>query len=174
MSQVSQNLNDLSALVGRWSLDLNRTTVEFHTKLLRVVTVRGTIKAVEGGASVGPDGAIDGTLILDAATINTGIKKRDAHLRTADFFDTDRFPTIVFTAHSARLHSSEGIEVVGSLDLHGQTRPLTALVGIRHDQAEARVSANFDVDRTVWGVGRARFGPSTAARVVLTAHFVKE
>jgi polyisoprenoid-binding protein YceI len=96
VSQVSQNLNDLSALEGHWSLDLDATTVEFHTKIMRVIPVRGTMKPIEGGARVGSDGAIDGRLILDATTIDTGIKKRDVHLRTADFFDANSHPKIIF------------------------------------------------------------------------------
>jgi polyisoprenoid-binding protein YceI len=174
MSQVSQNLNSLSPLEGHWSLDPGTTTVEFHTKIMRVIPVRGTIKAVSGGARVGPDGAVGGNLILDVATIDTGIKKRDAHLRTADFFDADTYPAIEFNTQSARRYPSGSFEVVGSLALHGQTRPLTTLVEIRHLHNEAILSANIDLDRTEWGVGRVRFGPSTAARILITARFVRE
>ncbi|HEY1988135.1 MAG TPA: YceI family protein [Acidimicrobiales bacterium] len=174
MSQVSQNFNELSALEGHWSLDRDRTTVEFHTKIMRVIPVRGTIKAIEGGARVGTDGAIDGNLILDAATIDTGIKKRDAHLRTADFLDTDRHPTIAYTAQSVRKIPSGGYEVVGSLSIHGQTRPLITFVEIQHVPTEVSVSANIDLDRTAWGVGRTRLGPSTTAGVVIKARFIRE
>jgi polyisoprenoid-binding protein YceI len=170
--QLSQNVNDLSALVGHWSLDLDRTTVEFHTKIMRVIPVRGRIRAIEGGASVS-EGAVDGNLILDVATIDTGINKRDVHLRTADFFDADRYPTIVFTAQSARKSASGGIEVVGSLTLHGQTRPLITVVEMQHAPTEVSVSATIDLDRTAWGIGRTRLGPSTAARVVVKACFVR-
>ncbi len=174
MSQISQNLNDLSALEGRWSLDPDRTMVEFSTKILRVIPVRGAIKAIECGARVGTDGAIDGNLILDTATIDTGIKKRDAHLRTADFFDADSYPTIVFTAQSARRIPSGGFEVAGSLTLHGRTRPLITFVELQHVPTEVSVSASVDLDRTAWGVGRMRLGPSTTARVVVEARFVRE
>jgi polyisoprenoid-binding protein YceI len=171
---VSQTLSDLPVLEGQWSLDPDRTTVEFHTKIMRVISVKGRIKATEGRASVVTDGSIDGTLILDVATIDTGIKKRDDHLRTADFFDADRYPTIEFMAQSARRLSSGGFEVRGNLTIHGQTRPLITLVEIRHLPTEVSVSANIELDRTAWGVGRTRLGPSTAARVVVTAHFVRE
>jgi polyisoprenoid-binding protein YceI len=111
VSNISQNLSDLSSLDGQWSLDPERTTVEFHTKIMRVISVRGSIRAIEGGARFVTDGAVEGNLILDATTIDTGIKKRDAHLRTADFFDTDKFPTIIFEAQSARRFPSGEFEV---------------------------------------------------------------
>jgi polyisoprenoid-binding protein YceI len=175
VSQISQTLNDLSSLEGHWSLDPEKTTVEFHTKIMRVLPVRGSIKATEGGASVGADGAIDGVLILDAATIDTGIKKRDTHLLTADFFDADNFPTIVFTAQSARRMPSGRHEITGSLALHGQTRPLTIHAEIHHGSTEVTVSAtNIDIDRTAWGVGRKRLGPSTTSRIVVHAHFFRD
>ncbi|HEY1832387.1 MAG TPA: YceI family protein [Acidimicrobiales bacterium] len=175
MSQVSQNLNDLSSLEGHWSLDPEKTTVEFHTKIMRVVPVTGSIKATEGGATVGADGTIDGVLILDAATIDTGIKKRDGHLLTADFFDADNFPTIVFTAQSARRRHSGQHEIAGNLALHGKTRPLTIVAAVHHGATEATVSAtNIDVDRTAWGVGRKRLGQSITSRIVVNAHFFRD
>jgi polyisoprenoid-binding protein YceI len=174
VSQVSQNLNDLSALEGHWSLDPDRTTVDFHTKMIRVISVKGRIRATEGGARVVTDGGIDGNLVLDVATIDTGIKKRDAHLRSAEFFDADRYPTIVFTAQSVGRFRSGRTEVMGSLTLHGQTRPLTASVEVQHVPTEVSVVANIDLDRTAWGVGRTRFGPSTTAHVVVKARFVRK
>jgi polyisoprenoid-binding protein YceI len=174
MSQVSQHLSGLSGLEGRWSLDPERTTVEFHTKIMRVVPVRGTIKAIEGRAIVGTDGIVDGTLILDIATIDTGIKKRDIHLRSADFFDADSFPRIIFAAQSARRYPSGRIEVAGSLTLHGETQPLTTFVEIQLGSTDAILSANIEMDRTAWGIGRTRPGLSTSARVEVTAHFVRE
>lgn len=174
MSQVSQNLIDLSAFDGYWSLNPDRTTVEFHTKIMRVIPVKGRIKATEGGVRLGTDGDIDGSLILDVATIDTGIKKRDAHLRSADFFDADRYPTIIFTAQSVGTFQSGRSELKGSITLHGQTRPLTTLVEIEHVPTEVRVSANINLDRTAWGVGRTRLGPSTTAHVVVEARFVRK
>ncbi|HEX3796928.1 MAG TPA: YceI family protein [Acidimicrobiales bacterium] len=174
MPHVSQNPSDISVLEGRWSLDPDRTTVEFRTKIMRVIPVKGRIKAVEGGASVVTGGSIDGTLVLDVGTIDTGIKKRDDHLRTADFFDADRYPTIEFAAQSARRLSSGEFEVAGNLTIHGQTRPLMTLVELHHQPTEVRVSANIELDRTAWGVGPTRLGPSTSAQIVVVAHFVRE
>jgi polyisoprenoid-binding protein YceI len=170
---VSQNLSDLSDLEGQWCLDLSRTTVEFHTKIMRVIPVKGRIKAIEGRGSVVDDGSIDGSLVLDVASIDTGIKKRDDHLRTTDFFDADQYPTIEYRAQSARRLPSGEFEVTGTLTIHGQTRPLINQVEIQHLPTEVVVSANIELDRTAWGIGRARLGPPTAARVVVTAHFVR-
>src|SRR5262249_10132924 len=61
-------------------------------------------------------------LVIDAASIDTGNKKRDEHLRSADFFDVKKFPKITFTAGSA---AREGDKVVldGTLEMHGVKKP---------------------------------------------------
>jgi polyisoprenoid-binding protein YceI len=174
VSHVSQKISELSVLQGGWSLVPHTSEVEFHTKIMRLVPVRGTIKAIAGSAYVGPDGSIEGTLILDATTIDTGIKKRDVHLRTADFFDADNHPMIAFAADSVRRYPSGRFEVAGTLTLHGQTRSLTTFVEIRHDAIEAVVSASIQLDRTEWGVGPTRFGPSNIVGVSVTARFIRE
>ena len=174
MPHITQPLSDLSVLEGQWSLDPDKTTIEFHTKIMRVIPVKGRIKATEGRVSVLADGSIDGYLTLDVATIDTGIKRRDDHLRTGDFFDAERYPTMQFAARSARELPSGGFEVTGNLTIHGQTRPLIALAEIHHLPTGVSVSANLELDRTAWGVGRTRFGPSHAARIGVAAHFVPE
>ena len=84
-------------------LDPDRTSIVFHTKAFWVFPVKGTAKAIEGAGTVGADGSISGTLVIDAASIDTKLKRRDAHLRTADFFEVERFPAITFEATSGRL-----------------------------------------------------------------------
>jgi polyisoprenoid-binding protein YceI len=77
--------------------------------------------AVEGDPE--KPGAARISLVIDAASIDTGNKKRDDHLRTPDFFDVKKFPRITFTASSA---SREGDKVVvdGTLEMHGVKKPV--------------------------------------------------
>jgi polyisoprenoid-binding protein YceI len=171
---VRQQYIDLSTLEGGWTLEPEGTFVEFHTKLMRVVPVKGHIKAIKGSVTVDSDGAIDAILVLDATTMDTGIKKRDAHLRTADFLDVDKYPTMIFAAQSARRYPSGQFELMGSLTLHGQSRPLTMFVEVEQTSAAVTASAEVLIDRTAWGVGRARLGLATATRVEVTARFVKQ
>jgi polyisoprenoid-binding protein YceI len=164
---------ELSALVGRWVLDPERTTIEFHTKAMWVFPAKGTARALEGEGSVGPDGSFSGTLVVDAASINTKNKKRDEHLRTADFFEVAKHPTITYTAKGGRLTPSGKVEVDGDLTVHGQTKalPLVAEVEVAGDSAT--VSTQVDVDRSDWGLTLTPYGAGLKNRVVVHAYFHK-
>ncbi len=94
-----------------------------------IVPVKGTAKALSGDGHVGADGSVQGTLVIDAASINTKNKKRDAHLRTDDFFEVDKYPTLTFTVDGGRLDRSwrgrdhrrfHGARAVTTIDTPGQ------------------------------------------------------
>src|SRR5579875_3139653 len=124
MATVGEAESGLSKYVGLWVLDPAGTSVEFRTKAMWFLNVKGTFKATGGAATVTDTGAVTGTLVVDAASVTTGNKKRDQHLRTADFFETDSHPTLTFTAKSAQPSADGQFSVQGELTIHGQTRPL--------------------------------------------------
>jgi polyisoprenoid-binding protein YceI len=164
---------DLSALAGSWSLDPSQTSIVFHTKAMWMFKVKGTIKAIEGGGTVGADGSVSGSLVMDAASVDTNKKKRDDHLRAADFFEVDQFPTITFTISSAHTAGEGKVEVAGTLTIHGQTRPLTFLADVSVTDGSATVSAEVDIDRSAWGLSWAKMGAGLANRVLVSARFTK-
>jgi polyisoprenoid-binding protein YceI len=164
---------ELSALVGRWALDPERTTIEFHTKAMWVFPAKGTARALEGGGNVGADGSFSGTLVVDAASINTKNKKRDEHLRTADFFEVQKHPTITYTAKGGRLTPSGQVEVDGELTVHGQTRPLPLVANVDVEGESATVSTQVDIDRSNWGLTLTPYGAGLKNRVVVRAYFHK-
>ncbi len=84
MTSPNQTATDLSAFAGTWTLDPAHTSVVFFTKAMWVFNVRGTFKALEGTGSVGTDGSVSGSILVDAS-VDTKQKRRDKHLRTADF-----------------------------------------------------------------------------------------
>ena len=89
-----------------------------------LIPVRGVFREVSGSGTVSPDGTATGTLLVAAASIDTQNTKRDTHLRSADFFDSDNHPDISFTADDIR-PSGQGVAVTGSLTIRGRTRPLS-------------------------------------------------
>jgi polyisoprenoid-binding protein YceI len=92
---------------GDWVLDPAGTTVRFSGKAFwGAVPVRGTFGTVSGSGTVGEDGAISGQLVIDAASLNTKNQQRDKHLRSADFFNVEKYPTITVTVTSATLNGS--------------------------------------------------------------------
>jgi polyisoprenoid-binding protein YceI len=114
-----------------WTIDPLHSTIGFSVKHMMFATVhgrftgfRGTIR-FEGGRHVEVEAEID------AATIDTGIKKRDQHLRSADFFDVAAYPTISFRGTRVEpVNSREGNRwlVVGNLTMHGVTRAVELAV----------------------------------------------
>jgi polyisoprenoid-binding protein YceI len=164
---------DLGDFAGTWVLDPGRTTIVLHTKAMWVLPVKGTAQAIEGVGTVGADGALSATLVVDAASVDTKNKKRDAHLRTADFFEIEEYPTIVFAAASGRLTRPGRLELAGSLTVHGQTRPLAVVADVSVAADVATLSTEVAIDRSEWGLTLTPFGAGLKNRIVIVANFRK-
>ena len=173
MSSPDQNSFDLSDFVGNWVLDRERTSIEFHTKALWVFPAKGTFRALEGTGTVTADGGISGSLVVDAASIDTKNKKRDTHLRTADFFEVEKFPTITYDVTSGRLVSPGTIELDGTLTVHGESRPLAVSANVGDSAGSVTVTAEVDIDRSAWGLTLTPFGAGLKNKVVMSAQFRK-
>ena len=173
MSSPDQNSLNMSDFVGNWELDRERTSIEFHTKALWVFPAKGTFRVLEGTGTVTADGGISGTLIIDAASIDTKNKKRDAHLRTADFFEVEAFPTITYEATSGRLVKPGTIDLDGTLTVHGESRPLSVSVNVSISADSVTVTSEVDIDRSAWGLTLTPFGAGLKNKVVIGAQFRK-
>jgi polyisoprenoid-binding protein YceI len=88
-------------------------------------------------------------LVIQAKSIDTSNAQRDEHLRSADFFDIARYPTIVFESRSVRQVAEKSYEIAGTLTMHGVSRPVTLPVEL------------LGVARDPWGNERAGFATST-------------
>src|SRR5690242_15656803 len=82
---------------GTWSIDPVRSTVSFTARHLGVAKVRGTFGAVEGTITTTGDPLLSSVVAtIRTASIDTGNRQRDAHLRSADFLDVGTYPTMAF------------------------------------------------------------------------------
>jgi polyisoprenoid-binding protein YceI len=171
VESVNESSADLQEFAGKWVLDPDRTSIAFHTKAMWVFPAKGTAKATEGVGTVGPDGGLSGTLVVDAASIDTKNKKRDAHLRTADFFEVETFPAITFEVTSGRLVEPGKLELTGTLTVHGQTRPLSVLADLNVATDAVTISTEVAIDRSEWGLSLTPFGAGLKNRVVISALF---
>jgi polyisoprenoid-binding protein YceI len=172
--------NDPTALLnasgGTWQLDAAATTIALHTKALwGMVKVKGSFTVLQGSGTVGPDGSVSGTLIIDAASINTGRNVRDKHLRSADFFDVAQYPTFEYSVTSAHVGPSGAATIAGTLNAHGQTHPLPV-----HAQVTGRgtdritVTAEADLDRSQWGLDWTKRGATRLDNhLIVTAVFTR-
>jgi polyisoprenoid-binding protein YceI len=164
----------LSGATGTWVLDPSATTVELRTKAMWVLPVKGTFRAVEGSGTVSEDGDVTGTLSVDASSVDTGNKKRDNHLRSSDFFETDKHAHFVYTATGASPAGPDQIKVNGTLTVRGQTRPLDIVATVSPTSpSEATVTAEFALDRSQWGVTWAKMGAQTSNQLKVSARFTK-
>jgi polyisoprenoid-binding protein YceI len=173
MTSPDELAADLSPYAGTWTLDPSQTSIEFHTKAMWVLNVKGTFRAIEGGGTVGADGSTRGSIVLDAASVDTKKKKRDDHLRTKDFFEVDAFPTITFTVTGAHPKGAGKVELTGDLTIHGLSRPVPLLADVRADGGSAIVSVEADIDRSAWGLTWAKMGTGLKNHMVIKARFTR-
>jgi polyisoprenoid-binding protein YceI len=110
--------------VGTWKVDPVHSSVEFQVKHLGIATVKGLFKEFEGTLEASPDGAVAyGT--VNTASVDTREPQRDEHLRSADFFEVERYPEIGFRSSAIRATGEDEFEIVGELTIHGVTREVT-------------------------------------------------
>jgi polyisoprenoid-binding protein YceI len=173
MTSPNEAVADLSPFAGSWKLDPGHTSIVFITKAMWVLTVRGAFKATEGSGTVGADGSVSGSIVIDATSVDTKQKKRDAHLRTADFFEVDAHPTITFSLTEAHPKGAGKVELVGTLTIRGTTRPITLLAEVSSTDDSATVATEFDIDRSEWGLRWAKMGAGLRNHVVINARFTK-
>ncbi|MFJ8921942.1 YceI family protein [Streptomyces sp. NPDC102415] len=145
---------------GLWQLDTTRSVVAVsHVTMWGMVTVKGEFNGLTGGGEVGPDGTVSGAVTLDAASLDTKHKKRDEHLRSADFFDVEHHPTLVFAVQNVVFRQNDVVEVEGRLTVRGVSRPQTATVKVTGSSADAiALTTEFTVDRDQFGMGWNRLG----------------
>jgi polyisoprenoid-binding protein YceI len=156
---ATRTIDDVQApAAGIWEIDPTHTTVEFIGRHLVFTKVRGRFTGVSGAVTVADDpDASSVEVTLDATTVTTGAPDRDAHLKSADFFDVERYPVVTFKSTSVEWKGHEGT-VTGDLTVRGVSKPITLdveLTGIVTDPwggDRAVFSASGEVDREDWGL----------------------
>jgi polyisoprenoid-binding protein YceI len=108
---------------GTWVVDPAHSNVEFAVKHMGIATVRGRFTEFEGTLEVGTD--LAGSKVfgkVSVASITTNDEERDAHLRSPDFFDVDRYGEITFASSRIEAIDQHSSLVFGNLTIHGVTR----------------------------------------------------
>jgi polyisoprenoid-binding protein YceI len=139
-----------STTTSTWSIDPAHTTVEFSVKHLMISTVRGHFGAVSGTIVLDEQNPLASTVTaeIDVTSIDTRTEQRDAHLRSPDFFDVEKYPTIRF--QSTRVErDGDHFDVVGNLTIRDVTREV-----VLHTSDEGRGG-------DPWGGQRAAFSATT-------------
>jgi polyisoprenoid-binding protein YceI len=145
----------------RWNIDGSHSTAEFTVRHLMITNVRGRFGKVAGVIEYDPakPEASSVTASIDATSIDTREDKRDAHLKSADFFDVEKFPTLEFKSKKVA-KSGDGFTAVGDLTMHGVTKEVTLEVNeisaaTKDPWGNQRIgaSAHAKINRKDWGLG---------------------
>jgi polyisoprenoid-binding protein YceI len=110
----------------RWNIDPSHSGVHFTVRHLVISKVRGSFGKWQGVVEFDEQSpsASSVSVRIDAASIDTREEKRDAHLRSPDFFDVDKYPELTFTSTRVEKRSDSEYRVSGDLTIHGVTRPV--------------------------------------------------
>ena len=149
------------AAVTTWQIDPAHTAAGFSVKHMMIATVRGQFKGVTGTVNW-DDQDISNSIVdvtIDANTVDTGEPKRDADLKSANFFDVANYPTITFKSTKIERISAAKMKVAGNLTIHGITKPAVLDVegpsgAIKDPYGKTRVALNASttVNRMDYGV----------------------
>jgi polyisoprenoid-binding protein YceI len=158
-------------LAGSWTLDAARSQVRLATKSMwNLVPVKGVFGEVSGAGTVSAAGEVTGTITIVAGSIDTKVKKRDDHLRSADFFDVARYPDITFSVEGVS-PAADGVTVAGSLTVRETSRPVSFGAAVSGGDSEVTFDAEVPVNRTDYGLTFNQLG-MMGTRNTITIHAV--
>jgi polyisoprenoid-binding protein YceI len=112
------------ASASTWNIDPDHSNVGFKVRHLMVSNVKGSFDKHSGTVDINDQDITKSkvAVTIDTASINTNVQKRDEHLRSADFFDVARYPTMTFVSTKVAKAGKDKLKVTGDLTLHGVTR----------------------------------------------------
>ena len=143
----------------QWTIDPAHSQIEFAVKHMAISTVRGRFKRFAFDAQTDDAGdlvAVEAT--IDAASVDTNVEQRDAHLRSGDFLDAENHPTLVFRSTAIDRADEGEYRVTGDLTIRGTTKPVTFTLSrgqiIRDPYGNTRVAAEGTgkLSRKEWGL----------------------
>ncbi len=140
---------------GTWKVDPDGSEVLFKGRaMFGLLPVNGVFSGFSGELEVDAAGTAAGTLTVEPGSITTGIAKRDTHLKSADFFDIERYPTFSFTLETIEPSSHDYLNLTGTLDVAGKRIPLSfptyAIAHGDHLHLEGRMVVDYDAAGLKW------------------------
>ena len=145
-----------------YEIDSAHTSAQFGIRHLMVSTVRGDFRKVTGTVNLNEQDVTKSTInaTIDVSSINTGIEKRDEHLRGPDFFDVAQHPTMTFKSKEIEKLGEGKLKVTGDLTLHGTTKEVVLdfegnLTPVKDPMGKTRIGgmATTKINRKDFGLG---------------------
>lgn len=151
-----------TSTITTWNIDPAHSEVGFAVKHMMITTVKGWFEDVKGTITINEEDPSKSSVevTIGAATINTRVKDRDAHLRSADFLEVEKYPEITFRSKRVEGFTEmpgQSFKVIGDLTLHGVTKEvvLDAVYegrGSALGSERASFSATTTIDRRDFGL----------------------
>jgi polyisoprenoid-binding protein YceI len=144
-----------------WVVDASHTHVTFEVNHLGYSTTKGQFRKVEGTLELDANRveAAKVRFTIDTRSVDTNWEARDAHLRRADFFDVEKFPTLTFTSTRVAKTGDKTADITGDLTILGQTRPVTFRTTLNqaskhpfNGKDTMGFSAQTTIKRSDWGM----------------------
>jgi polyisoprenoid-binding protein YceI len=145
-------------VAGAWDIDVSHSTVGFSVRHMMVSKVRGYFREFSGEIVTAEDPAQSSvTATIDLSSIDTRQEQRDAHIRSADFFDVESYPQMTFRSTAVRTQGPDWF-IDGELTLKGHTRPVTLALELNgfgpdaYGGTRAGFTAKTEISRSEFGV----------------------
>ena len=154
---ITQPINEIAT---KWQLDAAHANVEFAVRHLMISSVKGRFGDIAGAITLDPEnsGAASVDVTLQTASIDTRQEQRDAHLRSADFFDAEKWPTITFRGNRVAGDTDSEFLLFGDLTIRDVTRPVILEVTKEGEGSDpwgnfrVAYSAKTKIDRRQFGL----------------------
>jgi polyisoprenoid-binding protein YceI len=165
-----------SARADDYKVDGIHSSVSFKVGHLGISWIHGRFNKISGEFTVDGNNSSFG-LTINADSVDTGVAKRDGHLKSPDFFNVKQFPLITFKSTSVKM-IDEGYEVTGDLTMHGKTNPITMKLtgGKTADFGGQRIgfSTTLSLKRTDYGMTNSVPAAGDEVRIDISLEGVKK
>jgi polyisoprenoid-binding protein YceI len=146
--------------VGTWKLVSDRSSFRFTNRTLwGLANVKGRFDEASGAVQITDENTVSGHVIIAAASLNTGMGSRDDALRSADFFDVERFPEITVVVTAVNPTGGSAADLEANASIKGTTQPLPLPVTVAPlDDGSVRISTKLEIDRARFELGENKLG----------------
>ena len=158
---LAMGTGGLNAQATQWKIDANHSEADFAIKHMSISTVHGTFRGISGTITYDPADVVKSGVeaSIDVTSVDTGVAARDTHLKSADFFDVAKFPTMTFKSTSVK-KAGDHYDVTGDLTLHGVTKPVVlkleelgkSEIGMDGKSVHRGFTATTTINRTDFGL----------------------
>lgn len=178
---LTSNVYAAAVMDGNYIVDRDHTNVGFEVSHMGISLVIGRFNRFQGSVNFTANGDSKVSFEIQTASVDTSVARRDDHLRTADFFDVERFPKMVFESTSVEYQEDGTPKLIhGQLTLHGVTKPVSLEVTpvgtgtTRTGEFRAGFVAKTVIKRTDFGMDKLLAAASDDVTINLHVELLKQ